>query len=214
MSSSDLIVQDIVRGLYEGRYVPGQKLIEGDLTDRFGVGRGSVREALKRLAAERIVTESLHKGARIHAPTREELRDLLEVVEVMVALAARRAAERLRASSDIKALRNSVKAMMELRQNPNPFQSREMHIQFYQQLAQISENQELIRLIPATQAHLIQLRFKPTFQLATETHAEDFIRVIEAVLAKDGAKAEREMRRHVRTVIKWIDSQPDEIFGA
>src|SRR5690606_34452751 len=55
ISSPDGVFNEILNGLYDGRYVPGQKLIESDLTDRFKVSRGSVREALKRLAAEGVV---------------------------------------------------------------------------------------------------------------------------------------------------------------
>ena len=50
--SPGVVYRGIVDGLYRGRYVPGQRLVEADLTRDFEVGRGSVREALSRLAAE------------------------------------------------------------------------------------------------------------------------------------------------------------------
>ena len=54
-SSSDLIVRDVVRGLYEGRYVAGQRLAEPDLMRSYGVARSTVREAIKRLVAEGVL---------------------------------------------------------------------------------------------------------------------------------------------------------------
>src|SRR5882762_6860423 len=51
ISSPDKVVDAIYRGILMGRFVPGQKLIEADLALSFGVSRGPIREALKRLSA-------------------------------------------------------------------------------------------------------------------------------------------------------------------
>ena len=92
LSSPDTIVNEILRGLYSGRYVPGQRLIEADLTREYKVSRGSIREALKRLAAEGVVSLNLHRGAYIRLLSRSEVRELLAVIEVLTGLAARLAA--------------------------------------------------------------------------------------------------------------------------
>ena len=54
-SPRERVVRDLIRGLYEGRYKPGQRLIEAQLTATYGISRGPVREALNRLAASGIV---------------------------------------------------------------------------------------------------------------------------------------------------------------
>ena len=48
-SAAENIVRDILKGLYEGRYVSGQRLAEPDLIARYGVSRSTVREAIKPL---------------------------------------------------------------------------------------------------------------------------------------------------------------------
>jgi DNA-binding GntR family transcriptional regulator len=50
-SPREHIVRDIIGGLYEGRYVPGQRLVEADLTRQYDASRGPVREALNWLSA-------------------------------------------------------------------------------------------------------------------------------------------------------------------
>src|SRR6202043_3382806 len=50
-SSPDKVVAAITEGVLRRRYVPGQRLIEADLTHEFKVSRGTIREALKKLAA-------------------------------------------------------------------------------------------------------------------------------------------------------------------
>jgi DNA-binding GntR family transcriptional regulator len=69
VSSPDRVVEAILDGIRSGRYVPGQKLIEADLTHDHQVSRGPVREALKRLG--RVITRMRHRGAYIRA-TRAE----------------------------------------------------------------------------------------------------------------------------------------------
>jgi DNA-binding GntR family transcriptional regulator len=55
-SASDSVFFGIMNGLELGTFVPGQRLVETDLVEQFGVGRNSVREALQRLAAEALST--------------------------------------------------------------------------------------------------------------------------------------------------------------
>ena len=64
-----VVFEGIVRGLYEGRYVAGQRLVEADIVQTFDVSCGSVREALNRLAAEGTVVLEPHRGARIRLRT-------------------------------------------------------------------------------------------------------------------------------------------------
>ncbi len=61
ISSPDKVVDAIYRGILMGRFVPGQKLIEADLGLSFGVSRGPIREALKRLSAEGVVESTRHR---------------------------------------------------------------------------------------------------------------------------------------------------------
>src|ERR1700739_4452377 len=94
-SSPDQVVTAIKRGVLLGRFVPGQRLIEGDLTHNLRVSRGPVREALKRLSAEGIVSLTLHRGAYIRALHREEAKQILMVLEALTGLAANLAASRI-----------------------------------------------------------------------------------------------------------------------
>lgn len=100
--SPGVVYRGIVDGLYRGRYVPGQRLVEADLTRDFEVGRGSVREALSRLAAEGLVTMNLHRSAIIRSLSRQEVRDLVALLEVLNGFAARLAAERVEQGTNRK----------------------------------------------------------------------------------------------------------------
>lgn len=213
VSSADQIVGQIVRGLYEGQYVAGQKLTEADLTQRFSVGRGTVREALKRLQAEGLVTVSLHKGASIRALSRDDVRDILEVVEALAGLAAKLAAERISRSDEKKMLRQIMSALKTLAANDG-FEFGRQRGRFYLLLAQIAGNRELGRLLPMVQAHLLRVQFRPTYGIDAQSQLlDDYERVAEAILENEGPKAERAMRQHIRNTLRTILQLPDRYFA-
>jgi len=95
---SDQIYDELKRRMLTCELRPGERLIEKNLCDQLGVSRTSLREALNRLAAERLVTLKPNCGFRVTPITEESFRNVCElrrVVESQVAaLAAQRANER------------------------------------------------------------------------------------------------------------------------
>lgn len=214
VSSSDYIVHAIKEQLYDGRFAPGQQLTESELTRRFGVGRSSVREALKRLAAEGVVTISLHRGARIRSLTRKDVQDGLKVTEALAALAARTAAERSHSPAEIKALRAALKALPSGGSSGLSPGASDVGRRFYEQLARMSGNEALERVFLAAQSDMIRLQFRPAYGPEVEhQRLAAYAGIIEAILANDPAKAERTLRQHLRRISKLIDALPDDMFA-
>src|SRR5579864_3211195 len=88
-------VLEIVRGaILDFRYKPGQRLIERELIEQIGVSRTTIREVLRELDAEGLVTTIPQRGAIVVVPTPEEATDLYDVRASLEALAARRFVER------------------------------------------------------------------------------------------------------------------------
>ena len=74
------------------RFVPGQRLVEKELTDRFAVSRGPVREAFRRLAAEGLIELAPNRGALVRRLSQREMQDLFQIRCELEALAAKLAA--------------------------------------------------------------------------------------------------------------------------
>ncbi|MDP6483663.1 MAG: GntR family transcriptional regulator, partial [Nitrospinota bacterium] len=85
-SMSRAVASEIREAILRGRLGAGQRLIEKDLTATFGVGRTSVREALKELEAQGYISLIPHKGAFVSRPTEDEVRELYAVVAVLEGL--------------------------------------------------------------------------------------------------------------------------------
>ncbi|MDX3911574.1 MAG: GntR family transcriptional regulator [Sphingobium sp.] len=211
--SVNMIVSEILRGLYDGRYVPGQKLVESDLTKRFGVGRGTVREALQRLEAEGLTTASLHRGARIRSFTRDGVRDLLEITEAIAGLTGRLAAERSRSTEDLTELRGSIEELSRLIEAGETFASAQLRFSILHAIAALACNQELFRLMPRYDASVVRAQFRVVFDAkGARAELEQFRKVLDYILARDGDGAELTMRKFVRRTAVAIQHLPDEYF--
>jgi DNA-binding GntR family transcriptional regulator len=94
VSRTDRIVTAIQRGVVTGELPIGTWLRHGALADEFAVSRTPIREALRVLAAQGIVTIVPNRGARVNGLSGREIRELGEVRGNLQALAAELAAER------------------------------------------------------------------------------------------------------------------------
>lgn len=82
-------VRDTLRNLIvQGKLAPLARLNERELCERLGVSRTPLREATRMLAAEGLVELLPNRGARVAAIDRESIRQTLEVMGALEALAA------------------------------------------------------------------------------------------------------------------------------
>lgn len=81
--------------IVEGRYLPGQRLIEQRIAEEFDYSRTPVREALRRLQAEGLVVSEPNRGAAVRTVTVAEIADLYELRARLEAYACELAAARI-----------------------------------------------------------------------------------------------------------------------
>ena len=88
-------VSDWVRErIRHGRLVPGQRLVEADIVAATGASRGKVREALRRLEAEGLVTIEDFRGASVKRLGPDEVRQIYQARMALEGLAAAECAAR------------------------------------------------------------------------------------------------------------------------
>ena len=81
--------------IISGRFSAGAKLSEPELARRFGVSRGPLREAIRRLEERGLVRRTPNAGARVVDFTPEEILEAFDLREAIESMAARLAAERM-----------------------------------------------------------------------------------------------------------------------
>jgi DNA-binding GntR family transcriptional regulator len=91
----DLLVDHLRDDIIRGTYAPGEYLRLEDIAARFGVSTMPVREALRDLEAEGLVTIFPHRGAVVTELTAEDLEDIYDIRATLEAMAARLAVARM-----------------------------------------------------------------------------------------------------------------------
>lgn len=213
-SSSDRVVAAIIKGILSGRYVPGQKLIEADLTHSLGMSRGPVREALKRLDAQGVVELTPHRGAYIGAMARDEASDLLVILEVLTALMARLAAQAVSKGADVEEMSDAYQWLEKYRDGSMgdiAFIEKRRH--FYDTLMTIGGNQQLHAVMPIMRIHLLRLQAQPYLSAEDrQNRLDEYAAITHAVLDGDAKGAERAMRQHLKRMQQRIARLPDDAF--
>jgi DNA-binding GntR family transcriptional regulator len=194
-----LVVDAVVDGIKTGRYAPGQRLVEVDLTTDLGVSRGPLREALGRLAAEGVLDIEPYRGAVVRRLGRDDVVDLFRIRELLEGEAARLAATRIDEPGHRRRLERAITAIDRYRQRGDAIAYMDENSRFHEVLVDLSGNKLLARLIGQLQVHAFRLLIR---RLVDEAAVTDSItehdQVAKAVLAGDARAAERAMRNHVR----------------
>ncbi|KQR81467.1 GntR family transcriptional regulator [Burkholderia sp. Leaf177] len=82
-------VENVLRqAIVDGRFAPGTRLIERELCESLGVSRTSIREALRRLEAEKLVRSVPHKGPIVAVMSQEDARELYALRGLLEGFAA------------------------------------------------------------------------------------------------------------------------------
>ena len=214
LSSPDQAAEALRDGVRTGRYVPGQRLVEADLTAELKLSRGPIREALKLLAAEGIIELHRHRGAYLRQLTRREVNDILAIQESLTGLAARLAAERIRDDDHRARFKQAYAALM------NAYRSREgsgvldARVRFYVELVAIGGNAELTRFVPIPQTNLLRAQFERHLPAGERARRrQDYPTIARLILAGKGAAAETAMRKHIRATRIAINALPDAVFA-
>lgn len=78
-STPDLIADALREAILQGIFQEGQSLRQDEIATQFGVSRIPVREALKQLEAEGLVTLHLNRGAMVSVLTATEAQEICEI---------------------------------------------------------------------------------------------------------------------------------------
>ncbi len=225
-SLSDRLVDELQRRIFSGDIPVGSWLRHAALADEFGVSRTPVREALRVLGAQGIVTIVQNRGARVNGHSGRDIRELGAVRAELEGLAAELAAERID-DRQLERLR-SVWPQYEARQrsaNPSgaadsPEDPRQLWAEaneaFHSVILEASGNRQLGiaiadigRRLPRNSAYSA---YAGNSRLLRQNH-EQHKAIVEAIANGDVRRAGTAMRRHIRSsaeaMARWIEDRQD-----
>lgn len=207
---TDQLFEQLSEAIVVGTFAPGTKLSEPRLAAQYGVSRGPLREAIRRLEERKLVTRAPRQGARVVVPTPSDALELFTIREVLEGLAARHAAENA-TEAEVDALRAMLALHRDALSKPDAmvYWQATANSDFHFMIARIGRNQHLFDLLCGEYYTLFRLyrmqhRIVPgRAQRALAEHE----RIVEAIADRDGELSEILMRRHIASARQGLIAQ-------
>lgn len=197
---AERVFHQLQDAIVRGELAPGSKITEPGLSKVYGISRGPLREAMRRLEAHRLIERVPHVGARVVKLSMKELLELFDLREALESMAARLAAEHM-TRKEIAGLRD-VLALHERQadlKSGEAYYQREGDLDFHYRIVQGSHNGMLMNLLCDDLYYLVRL-YRTQFSASGARPQRAFVehhRIVDAIEAGDAELAELLMRRHV-----------------
>ena len=192
---------ELRKAILSGEMVPGQRLVEVELAETYGVTRASLRQALLDLAAEGLVERIPNRGARVRVVPIEEAIAITECRMVLEGLCAAKAAERA-TDDDIARLRGLGDEMQAAVAAGEPLKYSQLNQAMHRLVLEMSGQKAAAELIDRLRAQLIRHQYKLALQPGRPAVSlPQHLAIINSIANRDPEAAEVAARRHVDSVI-------------
>ena len=179
------------------------------LTERFGVSRTPVREALHKLVAQSLAERIPYRGVVVCEITRERVEQMFETMGEIEALCGRIAAERMTIGerADLEDLHLRMNVMV---RDINIDGYRVANTEFHQRIFAASHNADMLELATTLRHKLApfrssQLGISERLQQSSLEHGQ----IVNGLMERDGEATARAMRRHMVSAAKQVLTQLD-----
>lgn len=184
----------ILAAIDEGIYKPGDRLVESELAERFGVSRTPIREALQRLETQSLLSRD-GRSLIVASLDHNQLAELYVVRAELEGLAAKLAARHVTVE-EVRVLRDMVESDRRLVDDPAALSR--ANKRFHKQIHLASHNRFLVQqldLVHRSMALLAttSLEAEGRGRAALDEHAA----IVEAIARGDGAAAEAALKAHI-----------------
>ncbi len=198
-STTEAIASRITDAVIEHRLLPGAKLGEEALAEVFGVSRTKVRQALIRLAQEKLVTLQPARGAFVAKPDAREARELFDARRIM----ERVLIERFAASATrehLSALRDHMREEQAAIRGQDTARRNRLLGEFHVRIARMAGNQVMADMLGelVRRSSLATLLFQTSRSAACSS--DEYAALVDAVRKRDAILAVRLMDEHLAHV--------------
>lgn len=203
----DVVFNTLRRAILTGELKPGERLMEIHLANRLGVSRTPIREALRKLELEGLVTMIPRRGAEVAQITEKNLQDVLEVRRALDALCVELACDRI-TSEEKEALKKACDGFEKATKTGDATTIAEVDVAFHDIIVQATGNRRLIQLINNLSEQMYRYRFE---YIKDEKEHDNLVNehkmIYESILRGDKEKAAEAAKLHIDNQEKSIIRQ-------
>jgi len=204
---ADIVFQRMLDGIYQGRLTPDSVINEVALAREFGVSRGPVREAVRRLQGIQIVTREPYLKARVVNMSAESALELFEMRMGLEGVACYLATRRM-SDEELDTLQRDMEAHYASRRRQDSAES-DRPFDLHERVVRASGNRRIIAALCEDLYHLLRIyrRHSGSVLERKDDAYDEHWQIIRAMRSRDARLAESLMRSHIERAAQHIASQ-------
>jgi DNA-binding GntR family transcriptional regulator len=201
--------EDLRAAIVNGELLPGERLIEEELSARLGLGRAAVRMALVRLEHDGLVQRERHRGARVRRVSEAEAIEILEARAALEGLAARHAALDADEAA-IDRLRAIIAEMRRLREEGDLIGLSNANARLHGAILEASGHETAKRLSRALSSQIVRFQYRTVLMPGRPDRSlAEHAGIVEAIAARNPDAAEQAMQHHLLHVAEALRTHRD-----
>jgi len=190
------VANQIREAIRSGKLQPGDRLIETDLANDMQISRHPIREAIRYLEKEGLVTNTPFKGAQVTKFSEQDLEEFYSLRLVLEELAIRTLVKNLDAEK-IKKLQAALEAMKRLALKDKFKEYIDADLRFHREICELSGHQRLLQIWRILEPQLglfIMFANQPYEKESPMAIYRQHLPVFQAIAAGDAEQAVVQMR--------------------
>lgn len=198
------VADRVRRDILSGELVPGQRLVEIDLSSSLGASRGAVRGALIDLTHEGLVERIAHRGARVRAVSLDEAIQIIEVRQALEALCAFKAAFNItpEQAEELRALGSSMSKAVA---DGDLAEYSRLNQRLDERMIAIADQPVAAGVLARLQAQNVRHQFRLAFRPGrAEQSLPEHLAIIDALCDRDPGAARSAVEAHLESVLEAL----------
>lgn len=201
---SEVIAEILREDIYNRELDLGDRLIEAELAERFDVSRSTIREALRILEQEELVTSKVRKGTFVSQFTAEDMDELIEVRMLLESKAFMKALSNLR-EEHFKALLEIIEEMKDEGEKGNWNRLFDLDMQFHNYVINLCGNTRIIKIYESIQVQIrVYLAHLDQYYSSPLSYYKEHKELYDALLKKDPELVKTQTKHHIEFVEEKI----------
>lgn len=193
----DVVFNTLRQAILTGELKPGERLMEIHLANRLGVSRTPIREAIRKLELEGLVTMIPRRGAEVAQITEKSLKDVMEVRRALDALSVELACDRISAE-ELAALADACDAFEAATASGDLKKIAQADVALHDIIVKAAANTRLTQLVNNLSEQMYRYRFEYIKDKKTHGQLIKEHRILyESIRDKDKETAARTAKLHI-----------------
>ena len=192
------------RAITTGELAPGTHLVETDLSERLQISRGTLREAMRQLQQEGLISSGARGRLAVRHLDTADVRDIFEVRSALESLAARTLADRNDRDKAVRELEQHIQ-QMEAASDGSLEERIQADLDFHHALCTLTGNRTLVHSWKSLEGSIrMSIMYAGVDQAISNMSAHRHAGIVEAIKTGDPSTAIHAVEEHMSDTINTL----------